>query len=111
MKAKGYVYFIQCDKWFKIGATENVYSRFNSIRVCNPFEVSLFHTIKTNNMHITEKLFQGMFARVEGHGEWFELSDKNLEYIKAGNYTDRIIKSIGEANKAITIPDLLSIAG
>jgi hypothetical protein len=107
MNSKGYVYFIKCADWYKIGATTDVYGRFHSIQVCNPFDVSLFHVIKTDNMHLTEKLFQGMFGRAEKRGEWYELSEKNLEYIKSGKYSKRIIESIGEANELLSMPDLL----
>jgi hypothetical protein len=109
MNTKGYVYFIQCDKWFKVGATTDVYRRFHDIQVCNPFDVSLFHVIKTDDMRLTEKLFQALFGRVERRGEWFELSEKNLQYIKSGNYSRRIIESIGAANDPLTMPDLIAL--
>ena len=109
MNYKGYVYFIQCDKWFKIGATTDVYGRFHNIQVCNPFDVTLFHVIKSDNMRLTEKLFQGMFGRAEKRGEWFELSEKNLQYIKSGKYSKSILESIGAANDPLTMPDLIAM--
>jgi len=109
MSSKGYVYFIKCDKYYKIGATTDVYSRFHSIQVCNPFDISLFHVIKSDDMYLTEKLFQDMFGRVERRGEWFELSEKNLQYIKNGNYSSRITASIGKANEPLTMPELIAM--
>ena len=109
MNTKGYVYFIKCDKWFKIGATTDVKSRFNSIQVCNPFPVELIYKIKSNNMHLTEILFQDMFGRAEKRGEWYELTPADIKYIKAGRYNQDIVESIGRASKPIVIPDILAM--
>lgn len=103
---KGYVYFIKCGYFYKVGSTKNIYSRFHSIQVANPEDVSLFHVIKTDDMRLTEKLFQALFGRIERRGEWFELSDKNLKYIKGGDYSSRIMESIGDAAKPFVMPDL-----
>ena len=109
MNTKGYVYFIQCGEYYKIGSTIDVYSRFHTIQVTNPTDVSIFHVVKTDNMRLTEKLFQSMFERVEIRGEWFKLSEKNLEHIKSGEYSKHIIESIGAANDPLTMPDLIAM--
>jgi hypothetical protein len=107
MNSKGYVYFIKCDKWFKIGSTMDVYSRFHTVQVCNPYPVELFHKLKSDNMRLTEKLFQDMFGRAEKRGEWYILTPENLRYIKSGKYSRKIMESIGGASKPVTLPDLL----
>lgn len=91
----GEVYFIKVDKYYKIGATRDLYGRFKSIQVCTPFECELVHSIKTNDMRRTERLFHNMFVRKLHKGEWFELSDKDIGYIKSGRYSKAIMNSIG----------------
>jgi hypothetical protein len=103
---KGYVYFIKCGDYYKVGATKDIYRRFHALQVANPQDITLFHVVKTDDMRLTEKLFQSMFGRIERRGEWFALSEKNLQYIKAGRYNKRIMDSIGDAVKPFVMPDL-----
>lgn len=91
----GEVYFIKVGKYYKIGATRDLYSRFNSIQVCSPRECVLVHSIKTNDMIKTEKLFHAMFERCKMRGEWFNLTDTDVMYIKSGIYSKAITDSIG----------------
>jgi len=109
MNYKGYIYFIQCGELFKVGATVDVYRRLHNIQTCNPMPVELFHKIKSDNMRLTEKLFQDRFGRIQRCGEWFELTPADLKYIKAGKYSQEIIESIGAANDLLTMPDLIAM--
>jgi len=103
----GEVYFIKVGDFYKIGATRDLYSRLINIQVCNPTECILIHKVKTSNMRLTEKLFKSRFGRLNMRGEWFTLSDADIAYIKAGNYSKRIIESIGTANDPLIMPDLI----
>lgn len=96
-KVKGEVYIIRVGDRFKIGATINLYSRMISLQTANPQDIELIHRIKTNDMYLTEKLFQALFERdgKREHGEWFLLSDKDIEYIKSSKYSKSIMESIG----------------
>lgn len=105
----GKVYFIKCGQYFKIGMSKNVYARFASIRVTNPCECELIHTVESENVYLTERLFKSMFGRVNIRGEWFELTSKDIDYIKAGNYSASIKQSLGK-RPPIIIPDFLSVA-
>jgi hypothetical protein len=105
----GTVYFIKCGQYYKIGATKDVKSRLSSIRVTNPCDCELIHIVKTENMYLTERLFKSMFGRANLKGEWFSLTPENIEYIKSGNYSDAIKRSLGK-RPPIIIPDFLGIA-
>ena len=105
----GEVYFIKVGDFYKIGATRNLYGRLHAIQVCNPIECTLIHKVKTSNMRLTEKLFKDRFGRLNVRGEWFDLSDIDIAYIKAGRYSKRIIESIGDANEPLTMPDLIAL--
>jgi hypothetical protein len=105
----GEVYFIQVGDFYKIGATRDLYSRLHTIQVCNPTECILIHRVKTSNMRLTEKLFKNHFGKLNVRGEWFALSDSDITYIKSGKYSKSIVDSIGDANKPLTMPDLLAI--
>lgn len=91
----GEIYFIRVGDLFKIGATRDLYGRFRTIQVCNPTECVLIHSIKTNDMKATEKLFHSLFSRHIVRGEWFTLSDIDIAYIKRGKYSKTIMDSIG----------------
>jgi len=91
----GDIYVIKVGEFYKIGSTRDLYGRFKTIQVCNPTECTLIHSFKTNDMKLTEKLFHSLFAHNVARGEWFTLSDKDIAYIKAGQYSKAIADSIG----------------
>jgi hypothetical protein len=112
LKKKGEVYFIKCGNLYKIGATTTLYTRLHSLQVANPGKCKLIHSIKTNDMYLTERLFKDMFTRVNTRGEWFDLSPKDIDYIKSGTYTDAIMRSIGVVESWTRVPDVLDcVAG
>lgn len=91
----GEIYFIKVGNYYKIGATRDLYKRFHSIQVCNPEKCSIVHSIKTNDMKLTERLFHYQFERKKLQGEWYQLTDADIAYIKSGQYSKAITKSIG----------------
>lgn len=93
----GEVYFIQVGDYYKIGATRDLYKRFNTIQTCNATQCTLIHRVMTNDMYLTERLFKAMFERLDGliRGEWFSLSNADVDYIKTGKYSTSIANSIG----------------
>ena len=105
----GDVYFVKVGDYYKIGATIHLYSRIHGLQLANPIPIELIHSIKTSDMYKTERLFQALFERDDKleRGEWFTLSDADIAYIKSGNYSKRIIESIGVANDPLIMPDLI----
>lgn len=111
----GEVYFVKCGDSYKIGSTRDLYKRLRTLQVANSEKITLVHSIKTTNMKLTEKLFQALFEKdnKRERGEWFRLTDKDIEYIKSGNYSKAILKSIGKwddgAKASQTVGELLAM--
>jgi len=97
---KGYIYFITYgEKYYKIGLTIDLDQRLSKFNVVMPFELELVHSIKSNDIYLTESLFHEYFANKRGKGEWFELDEKDINYILKGKYPKNIRDSIvGEIN-------------
>jgi len=93
---KGFVYFIKEDYAgrIKIGKTKDINQRLDTFNVKLPFNVTLIHVIESNNYHYTEKLFHILFQLKRVNGEWFELNDSDVNWIKSGQYTQKIMQSI-----------------
>jgi phosphotransferase system IIA component len=107
----GDVYFIKVGDYYKIGATRHLYSRIHGLQLANPMPIEVIAHIKSSDMHKTERLFQALFERDDKleRGEWFKLTDTDIAYIKAGRYSKSIVDSIGDANKPLTMPDLIAL--
>ncbi|QGM30151.1 hypothetical protein GI482_07075 [Bacillus sp. N3536] len=83
----GYIYFVKESQTglIKIGKATNVEKRFFSLKVGIPFEIELIHKIQSNNYHLSEQLFHKHFYTKKVTGEWYNLSDKDIEWIKTLN--------------------------
>lgn len=80
----GYIYVVICNrtKLHKIGVTtkSNVTARIKQLSVANP-DISLVHYFKVDDIKI-EKVIHEEYANKRISGEWFELSENDLESIK-----------------------------
>lgn len=80
---KGYVYLLKSpSKAYKIGLSSNPEQRLKNFGIQLPFEVQFEHLISTNNMYRLEKELHTKFASKRINGEWFNLSDDDVAYIK-----------------------------
>jgi Meiotically up-regulated gene 113 len=95
-KAPGYVYFVQehMNGTFKIGKTKHIEKRMNVFGVKLPFKNELIYLIKTGNHHQTEVAFHKHFSTKRLEGEWFNLNQDDLTWVKEQNYTNEIFTSI-----------------
>ena len=93
---EGFVYFIQEDFSYKvkIGKTKNLDQRLSTFDVKLPFNILLIHSINTKNMSYTEKLFHLHFDSKRVRGEWFDLNEEDISWIKQNAYTRKIDSSI-----------------
>lgn len=81
--AKGYVYLIEAETGqYKIGRSKNPPNRLRAIGVKMPFKVEIIHTIQTNDMYSLEINLHQRFADKRVNGEWFALSQDDVDYIK-----------------------------
>jgi hypothetical protein len=78
----GFVYVLQADSYYKIGLSTNVEKRVKQLSTLPPFDVALIHKIETEDMHQLESELHERFAEKRANGEWFELSEEDLTWLK-----------------------------
>ena len=86
---KGYngrIYLYKAGIYYKIGRTKNLERREREIKLQLPFKVELIHHIKTNNPIKTEKYWHDHFATRRQNGEWFCLTNSDVEEFKRINF-------------------------
>jgi hypothetical protein len=83
-KTSGYIYLIRSDnKGFKIGYTTNPKNRITTLEVKLPFAIEYECLIKTDDIAALEKDLHTQFADKRINGEWFDLSEDDVKYIKS----------------------------
>ena len=78
----GYVYVVQSGDAFKIGLSKNVPQRVEQIQPIMPYPVEIILTIQTENMRTLEARLHKRYASKRLNGEWFALTDQDIEDIK-----------------------------
>ena len=81
--SKGFVYLIKCNEWYKIGKAKNVNSRLSGLQTGSPYLLELLHAIHCKDYTRAESYLHNVFADRRGLGEWFELTESDIEKIKA----------------------------
>lgn len=84
-KNVGVVYLLKIKdkKQYKIGVSKNFERRYNEISPKMPFELKTINLIESFNIFDLEKKLHNKFSDKRIKGEWFELSKKDVEYIKS----------------------------
>ena len=95
-----YVYLIQesVSKTIKIGYTNNPNRRLTEFKIQLPFEIEHIHTIRCAKGRETEKLLHQHYRKKRVNGEWFHLSDQDVEDIKKLNLPRKIVAMITGEN-------------
>jgi len=78
----GYVYLLKAGPYCKIGVSADVSKRIEQLATLPPFDIDLLHTIPTDDMYALESTLHERFADKRKNGEWFELDQDDVEYIK-----------------------------
>lgn len=88
MSEFGFVYIIQEDysHRYKIGKTRKLNDRMNLFAVKLPFAFDSIHTIYCDDYHSLERFLHEHFKHKRVRGEWFDLTDKDVEWIKGESY-------------------------
>lgn len=83
------VYVIRCQNLHKIGKTRNLRKRLSSLQVATPFDITVDIWLHRGSERLAtsleEKLHRKFSAKRVG-GEWFELSEGDLQYIQKLNF-------------------------
>lgn len=90
---KGFVYFLQCGEFIKIGFTFSLATRISSIRGSTPFEVNLLGYICAPPE--LELSLHGQFEHLRHSGEWFREAAELRKYI-AGTTVERSAAALAE---------------
>lgn len=81
---RGFVYLLKSPSGaYKIGRTKNPKDRKRTFNVKLPFEIEFISLIKTPNMVNLERQLHDRFSRKHIDGEWFNLNEKDVQYIKS----------------------------
>lgn len=79
----GYVYLLRADNGiYKIGRTKRLDDRITRLSVELPYQLELICAIATDDMHDLEGKLHHRFADQRVNGEWFSLTNENVESIK-----------------------------
>lgn len=97
LENSGFVYFVHESghQYIKIGKAKDTSKRIqNDFGTTMPYTFTLLHTIESLNHHKTEQLFHQHFRRKRKSGEWFQLSERDMEWVKKGEFPREIADSI-----------------
>ncbi|NMB82773.1 MAG: GIY-YIG nuclease family protein [Ignavibacteria bacterium] len=81
-----YIYFIECNGRYKIGSTSDMKSRFTALQTSNPSQIHVAHVIPipfTYSHSQIEKSLHVIFGNYKVRGEWYNLTQVDIERIKA----------------------------
>jgi hypothetical protein len=80
----GYIYLIVAENGMcKIGKTQNIEKRMNPFKVKFPMNWELIYSFQTENYTLAEKRLHKLFNEKRSIGEWFSLTEEDIEYIKS----------------------------
>lgn len=81
----GFVYIIKditLTQCYKIGHTANPNRRVYDFGIALPFEIMVVMLIKVNDPLELETTLHHMFADKRTNGEWFKLTDEEINYVR-----------------------------
>jgi hypothetical protein len=80
----GFVYFVKCGQFYKIGRARNLKQRLVGIQF--PEKPRLIRAVHCLEYGFLEKALHALFAHKRTHGEWFDLSEE--EVLQAKQYME-----------------------
>ena len=90
------VYFMRCKRFVKIGISNNLPSRLETIRHTNPYRVSVWHFEPCEtyeDAYRREKALHVQFASFRHAYEWFRLTPELVAFIREGRrYRRRLMQ-------------------
>jgi hypothetical protein len=87
LERSGYVYLIKAETGeYKIGRTINIPNRMKLFAVKLPFDFEIIHYFPCLDAPISESLLHRLYDPQRKRGEWFNLTEKDVEAIKRVKY-------------------------
>ena len=77
----GFVYIMQTGEYYKIGISKNVNQRHSGINTM-PYPIELIYSEKVFNYSKVEKELHQLYSAKNKRGEWFSLTEQDIEDIK-----------------------------
>lgn len=81
-KDVGYIYILKSELGYKIGKSKTLNNRMSVFNVKMPFAFESIFDAQIENYHSIEKELHELYADKNINGEWFNLSDEDIEAIK-----------------------------
>ena len=81
----GYVYLLEAGPFYKIGKAKVVDNRVKQIKLQLPYAPELIHSIETDDHTKLESYWHKRFADKRQKGEWFILTDADVEEFKSNS--------------------------
>lgn len=109
----GYLYIIHCVgfPYYKIGQTVTPKVRLDTLRTSVPFELVLEYALKVNDMDRVEHKIQQQYEDKCIRGEWFMLTDQELELVKENMIRYNIASPVTPSVTPLTKERQISLKG
>lgn len=79
---QSYVYVLESNGFYKIGFSDKPEARVRRLQTGSPAPIRLVHCLRTPFFREIEQLLHTRFSSQRISGEWFELFDDDLRYIR-----------------------------
>ena len=108
----GYIYLINCNDLYKIGIAADFETRLADLQTGNPYPLKMILNYQFKNPRAIETVLHDRFENVRVLGEWFRLTDPDIEQIRqvcellnGRPYTESMIVSEADLSEADAIGD------
>lgn len=75
------LYLIKCKSFYKIGLTDDINWRMQSLQTGNPYKLELCFCSYFDDAEKTERFLHDKFKSKHVQGEWFRLNKSDLDFL------------------------------